>query len=203
MCCISWVVLRSDWIIVLHYVRNRFGPFTWNTHINIVFNPNFIYHIFKNKCLRNFWIWFWNCKKFKDDENWTGIKQELWIKNSSNLLTSSMGQIAFCLHLHDGQIDWNWFQIDLKVSCEQGAILKKKTSLLLFFLSQIIPALQKISIACTFWAAAGTVSYKIHIRWESVIDSFYDENYIQKNTGSMWPYSTICDFVFCIIPIIQ
>ena len=30
---------------------------------------------------------------------------------------------TFWLRSHDGQIDWNWFQIDLTVSCEQVIVI--------------------------------------------------------------------------------
>ena len=102
-----------------------------------------------------------------------------------------MGQIAFCLHLHDGQIDWNWFQIDLKVSCEQGAILKKKTSLLPVISSlNIFPEPNNSGIAKNF-NSLQILSGSRHgflqnlYPLECVIDSFHDKTYIHKTTGIM------------------
>ena len=43
--------------------------------------------------------------------------EQVWAKSVRNRFR------AFCLRSHDAQIDWNRFQIDLKVTCEQGVCL--------------------------------------------------------------------------------
>ena len=68
---------------------------------------------------------------------WTQINFKSLIHMTINNLKSVLNQLRTYSHVglgqiglklvwhvlvasHDGQIDWNWFQIDLKVSCEQG-----------------------------------------------------------------------------------